>query len=84
MVLGANLEVADTRHLVVNAGAAAVFVGGLSMCVTGWKAVYRERDELAGGYTSRYHRHYLYWQLDPQTGEVLRRPGVRAARRRPQ
>jgi hypothetical protein len=43
----------------------------------------RERQERRVGYTTTYESHYRdYWQLDPRTGEVLRRPGELKARRR--
>jgi hypothetical protein len=43
-------------------------------------AMARERD---AGYTSLHGRYWELWQLDPKTGEVLRRPGEREVRRRP-
>ena len=43
-------------------------------------AVLRERD---AGYTTLYGMFIHLWQLDPRTGEVLRRPGEREVRRRP-
>lgn len=35
------------------------------------------------GYTTLHGVHRDLWQLDPKTGEVLRRPGEREVRRRP-
>jgi hypothetical protein len=51
-----------------------------SVRASGWaRTEMRERD---AGYTTQYNIRYELWQLDSKTGEVLRRPGERQARRR--
>lgn len=55
-------------------------VVGFGASVAGARAESRER---AAGYTTVYGRKFAYWQLDPDTGAVLRAPGEREVRRRP-
>lgn len=38
--------------------------------------------EHRAGYTTSYGKWFSLWQLDPKTGEVLRRPGERTVQRR--
>ena len=51
----------------------------LSIGLEGYHRAIEERDH---GYTTTYGDHNRLWQLDPKTGEVLRQPGERTARRR--
>ena len=64
----------------------AVFVGlGPGACGALFATIRKAgavRRELAAGYTTLYRQATDYWQLDPKTGEVLRRPGELKARRR--
>ena len=48
--------------------------------ILGWHTARRERR---AGYTTMYGSYLDAWQLDPKTGEVLRRPGEREAKKRP-
>ncbi len=48
--------------------------------INGFRTTFRERD---AGYTTLYGTMIDGWQLDHRTGEVLRRPGESAVRRRP-
>lgn len=53
---------------------------GLWASLRTFGAIERERE---AGYTTLHGRYFELWQLDPKTGEVLRRPGEREVRRRP-
>jgi len=52
---------------------------GIHASVQSGRAELRERN---AGYTTQYRARYELWQLDPTTGDVLRRPGERQARKR--
>lgn len=54
-------------------GLAAGFIS-----VKGWQALQLEH---AAGYTTMFGGGYRYWQLEPGTGKVLRRPGERTVHR---
>ena len=74
---------ADLRSVILNL---ALVPGTAATAILGY-ATYRhtrrERQERRVGYTTTYESYYRdYWQLDPKTGEVLRRPGESKARRR--
>lgn len=70
------------RELMITVESVVAIVAILGGFAFTWKAVYREFDEMAVGYTTRFGRLFAYWQLDDRTGEVLRRPGEREVRRR--
>ena len=57
---------------------AAAVVGLVAVAILIWAGLGQGRAELAeiaAGYTTLYHQNRELWQLDPKTGEVLRRPG---------
>ncbi|MHB8673232.1 MAG: hypothetical protein ACYDAK_06080 [Candidatus Limnocylindrales bacterium] len=61
-----------------------IVFGGLGLIYATFKKTKAVRKELSTGYTTLFGREYAaYWQLDPKTGEVLRRPGEPDVRRRP-
>ena len=69
-------SVVTTAALLGSLGGAA----GLGWAsILGWHTARRERR---AGYTTIYGSYLDAWQLDPKTGEVLRRPGEREVRRR--
>jgi hypothetical protein len=57
----------------------AVCMVGIHAGIEWARTEIRERD---AGYTTQYGKRYELWQLDPTTGDVLRRPGERQARKR--
>jgi hypothetical protein len=63
---------------------AAALAGALVTWSAAFVAAIREgrvaMKERKAGYTTLYGMHYEYWQLDPRTGAVLRRPGDREAK----
>ena len=65
-----------TAALLVGLGAGAVL---MYASIRGWRMALRERN---AGYTTTFGDHPNLWQLDPMTGEVLRRPGERTVRKR--
>ena len=70
-------SVVTTAALFGGLGAAA---GSSSLSILAWRTARRERR---AGYTTIYASYLDAWQLDPKTGEVLRRPGEREAKKRP-
>jgi hypothetical protein len=58
----------------------AAGTAGIYSSIQGVRRAGRERDR---GYTTTYGDHRQLWQLDPGTGEVLRRPGEPKVRRGP-
>ena len=79
-------EFGPDRHtreiLLAITGVIAFVVGACGTLFVIVKMTARQWIELAAGYTTLYGRAYPYWQLDPKTGEVLRRPGERKAKKR--
>ncbi len=53
-----------------------------SFVVPGLARIRATRREAEAGYTTLWYRYYHLWQLDPRTGEALRRPGERTVRGR--
>jgi hypothetical protein len=80
-LLAPALGAGEASRALFSAGLAiALFAGalGLSAVLMFARA---ERHEGDAGYTTVPRAHFERWQLDPTTGEVLRRPGEREARR---
>jgi hypothetical protein len=69
---------ADVRRLLITIDVAAICVLSpyvfLYLPRKKWKRVL---EELEAGYTTMWDRGLDYWQLDPHTGEPVRRPGER-------
>jgi hypothetical protein len=68
------------RDVGMAAGILAMLVDGAAILWAEADRHWAERRERDAGYTSRADRSFELWQLDPDTGEVLRRPGERLAR----
>ena len=56
---------------------AILVLAPLSFVAPGLARIRTTRREAEAGYTTLWYRYYHLWQLDPKTGEVLRRPGER-------
>ena len=74
--LGSGLSPSDWGAAFVDLGVVALLAGAAWIGVATYFFRRRDGQERAAGYTTLHARFYwLYWQLDPKTGEVLRRPG---------
>jgi len=77
MLVGSNVPGQVGSVIVVGSCAWTVFWGALCSRA-GVGAIVVERRERAAGYTTLFAGQYRrYWQLDPKTGAVVRRPGER-------
>ena len=82
-VISAFAPTADGRHTLLILSEVILVGSGLAgQWYSFWRMRQDARRELAAGYTTLFGRAYPYWQLDPKTGEVLRRPGEREAKKR--
>jgi len=74
---------ADLRNVILNVALVPRIAATAILAYATYRHTRRERQERRVGYTTTYESYYRdYWQLDPRTGEVLRRPGELKARRR--
>lgn len=69
------------RFLGIAVGCAATAACGLIAGRAVLQGEQRSRLEHAAGYTTMFGGGYRYWQLEPGTGKVLRRPGERTVHR---
>ena len=67
----------DTVLVVLGVCGIAASAVGINAGFQNGRMEIAERD---AGYTTQYGKRFELWQLEPRTGEVLRRPGERTAR----
>ena len=76
ILLGAAMWPSLAGMIVGAVAISVMLVSTACLAIASIQQIRRDRQETSAGYTTRYADSYwLYWQLDPKTGEVLRRPG---------
>lgn len=74
MALGLSVSPPPIDAVAITIGIVGVVCSGAIMSIAGVRGGLMEARERKAGYTTTFGRAFEYWQLEPDTGDVLRRP----------